>query len=84
MSIRKTEEQLQPWLEWLEAMQPDRIELALDRVVEVSARAALERPSFRVITVAGTNGKGTTVAYAARLLRYCGCLLYTSPSPRDS
>ena len=37
---------------------------------------------LRTIHVAGTNGKGSTAHTLAAVLQ--ACLLYTSPSPRDS
>ncbi len=62
-------------------MQPDRIELGLGRIGAVAERAGLLAPAFRVVTVAGTNGKGTTAAYIAAMLRAAGYRVgsYTSP-----
>ena len=96
-------DRLQHWLAKLEQMQPDKIELGLQRIKKVACQALLDKPDFRIITVAGTNGKGSTVAYIDAILGHSGfttgvytsphfiefnerivCLLYTSPSPRDS
>lgn len=62
-------------------MQPDRIELGLARIKKVAEYAGLSSPEFQVITVAGTNGKGSTVAYTASVLRAMGKSVgvYTSP-----
>ena len=62
-------------------MQPDKIELGLERIQQVAKSAGLDRPSFRIITVAGTNGKGSTVAYCDAMLRHQGYRtgVYTSP-----
>lgn len=62
-------------------MQPDRIELGLGRIQEVSTNAGLDQPDFRIVTVAGTNGKGSTVAYTASVLQAMGMSVgvYTSP-----
>lgn len=62
-------------------MQPDRIELGLARIQEVSVKAELDQPEFRIVTVAGTNGKGSTVAYTASMLKAMGKSVgvYTSP-----
>lgn len=62
-------------------MQPDRIELGLGRIQQVSAKVGLDKPAFRIITIAGTNGKGSTVAYSASLLKAMGMSVgvYTSP-----
>ncbi len=72
---------LAEWLQTLEAMQPDRIELGLARVGAVAERAGLLEPGFRVVTVAGTNGKGSTAGYIEQILRGAGFSVgrYTSP-----
>ena len=48
---------------------------------EVARRLDLLTPRYRVITVGGTNGKGSTVAYLDALLRAAGmrCGRFTSP-----
>lgn len=54
---------LSEWLAWLEqAHSIHKIELGLERVSTVAHDMALLKPQAPVITVAGTNGKGTTVA----------------------
>ena len=58
-----TENTLDNWLERLEQMQPERIELGLSRISRVAVLAGLDQPGFRIVTVGGTNGKGSTVAY---------------------
>ncbi len=75
------ERDLAAWLQTLEAMQPDRIELGLDRVGAVAERVGLLRPAFRIVTVAGTNGKGSTAGYVSAMLRAAGYRVgsYTSP-----
>lgn len=72
---------LDDWLTRLEQMQPDRIELGLARISKVAAAAGLDKPPFRIVTVAGTNGKGSTVAYLASLIGGEGLSVgvYTSP-----
>ncbi len=69
------------WLQRLEQMQPDRIELGLARIKQVAAACGLDRPGFDIITVAGTNGKGSTVAFIAGMLQRSGYRVgvYTSP-----
>lgn len=54
---------LAEWLEWLEDLHPQEIELGLERIHEVIARAALNRQLPVLITVGGTNGKGSVVEY---------------------
>ena len=54
---------LKEWLAWLEqAHSIHTIELGLERVSQVAATMGLLNPDAKVITVAGTNGKGSTVA----------------------
>jgi len=62
-------------------LHPRKIELGLERVHAVLDRMQLRRPGFRVLTVAGTNGKGSTVALLEATLRAAGYRVgaYTSP-----
>lgn len=53
---------LHDWLERLLRLHPKDIELGLDRVRPVAEALGVLRPGRRVVTVAGTNGKGSTVA----------------------
>ncbi len=64
-------------------MHPSAIDLGLDRVRCVSAALGLN-PGFLVITVGGTNGKGSTCAYLEAMLTAAGYKtgLYTSPHLR--
>ena len=72
---------LDDWLAWQETAHPVKIDLSLDRVREVLARLALPLAGVPVITVAGTNGKGSTVAFAEAIYRAAGYRTgaYTSP-----
>lgn len=74
-------ESLSAWLEWLEQNHPREIDLGLERVSCVAARLALLEPAARVVTVAGTNGKGSCVTATAALLSSAGHSVgvYTSP-----
>jgi len=71
---------LPAWLEYLEQGHPTQIELGLERVTAVRDRLGLE-PSYPVITVGGTNGKGSTCAMLESCLRAAGYRVgcYTSP-----
>lgn len=53
---------LDDWLERIEERHPGTIELGLERCAAVWERMGRPRPARRLITVAGTNGKGSTVA----------------------
>ncbi len=65
----------------MEANHPRQIELGLERIAAVAQRLALPRPAPLVITVAGTNGKGSCVACLEAMLRAAGQRVgcYTSP-----
>ena len=63
---------LEAWLAWQESLNPRGIELGLDRVRRVLQRLQLAVPPFRVITVGGTNGKGSVTSYAAAVLHAAG------------
>jgi len=72
---------LDHWLSLLETRHPSVIELGLDRIASVLERMALPRLATHIITVAGTNGKGSTVACINALLVAQGMRtgVYTSP-----
>lgn len=53
---------LNEWLGWIRALNIKEIDLSLERVAEIGARLDLLKPDCPVITVAGTNGKGSCVA----------------------
>lgn len=59
---------LTAWLQWLEKLHPVEIDLGLARVKLVAEHLVLRHFSATVITVAGTNGKGSTVAALQALL----------------
>ena len=71
---------LEGWLAYLETLHPKAIALGLERVALVHSRmdASLACP---VITVTGTNGKGSTCAMLEAMYRCAGHRtgLYTSP-----
>lgn len=76
-----TDASLESWLQRLERLHPKQIDLGLERVRTVAGRMGLLRPRAPVITVAGTNGKGSTVAVLEALLLERGLRpgAYTSP-----
>ena len=69
------------WLAYIERQHPQSIAMGLERVREVAARMGLGRPAKQVITIAGTNGKGSTVAFIEAIARAAGWRVgaYTSP-----
>jgi dihydrofolate synthase/folylpolyglutamate synthase len=72
---------LAEWLSYQERTHPRDIELGLDRVRAVWEAMGSPRPAPTVITVGGTNGKGSTVAFLEGMLRGAGYRVgcYTSP-----
>ncbi len=72
---------LADWLSWQEKLHLSEIDLGLDRIREVAKRLNLLSPSFPIITVAGTNGKGSSVALFESILKAQGYKTgsYTSP-----
>ena len=69
------------WLRWQEQLHPNPIDLGLERVRKVLVAMHLQQPPFHVLTVGGTNGKGSCVAYLDAMLRARGYKVgaYTSP-----
>jgi len=73
---------LQSWLSWQESLHSSEIDLGLDRVRRVAANMGIApRWSIPVVTVAGTNGKGSSVAMLEALYHHAGFRTgsYTSP-----
>ena len=68
------------WLSYIESLHPKAIAMGLDRVNAMIDRMGLA-PQFKVITVAGTNGKGSTSAMLENIYLAAGYQVgcYTSP-----
>lgn len=71
---------VEDWLGYIESLHPKSIEMGLGRVQTVATRLGLRFP-FTVITVGGTNGKGSTCAMLERIYTLAGYRVgcYTSP-----
>jgi dihydrofolate synthase / folylpolyglutamate synthase len=71
---------LSDWLVHLERLHPSAISLGLERVRDIKARLELD-PEFAIVTVGGTNGKGSTCAMLEAILAAAGYRvgLYSSP-----
>jgi len=54
--------ELSEWLDYIQRVHFRSIDMTLDRVSRVLQRLGLGQPAVPVITVSGTNGKGSTVA----------------------
>ena len=72
---------LDAWLEWQQTLHPQAMDLGLDRVRRVLGRTGWRAPDVPVLTVGGTNGKGSCVAMIAALLAAAGYRVGTFTSP---
>ncbi|WP_028865561.1 bifunctional tetrahydrofolate synthase/dihydrofolate synthase [Psychromonas aquimarina] len=72
---------LNEWLSQIEKLHPSEIELGLARISKVGNDLDLINFDAKVITVAGTNGKGTTCAFLEEILIQAGYKVgvYSSP-----
>jgi len=72
---------LADWLDYQQRTHPDSIALGLDRVREVWRRMGAPVPAPTVVTVGGTNGKGSSVAFLEAICAAAGKRVgaYTSP-----
>jgi dihydrofolate synthase/folylpolyglutamate synthase len=72
---------LDEWLDWQLLLHFKSIDLGLERVSTVANRLGINKIANRVITVAGTNGKGSTVTSYETWLHNAGYSVasYTSP-----
>jgi len=59
---------LDQWLYYLENLHSSEIDLGLSRISQVAERLAIDLSFAKVVTVAGTNGKGTTCAFIENAL----------------
>ena len=82
ITVPNQQSSLAQWLDYLLAIHPSEIDMGLTRVSAVAERlSVLDLAPAKVITVAGTNGKGTTCAMLASILRQAGLSVgvYSSP-----
>jgi dihydrofolate synthase/folylpolyglutamate synthase len=80
LSSSMAQRDLAAWLSHVEQLHPKSIAMGLERVKRVLERLSL-RLDFKIITVAGTNGKGSTCAMLAEIYKQAGYQVgcYTSP-----
>ena len=73
------------WLAYQTQVHPNSIDLGLDRLRVVLDRLGWRQPKVPVITVAGTNGKGSVSGYCAAIMAAAGYRVgtFTSPHLRD-
>jgi dihydrofolate synthase/folylpolyglutamate synthase len=72
---------LQEWLSYQQALHPRQIELGLERVSAIARRLGVSTPPHTLVTVAGSNGKGSCVAMLESILIHADYRVgsYTSP-----
>ena len=78
MTSKKT---LDDWLAWQETLMEETIVLGLDRVQLVYEKLFPNGVPFKVITVAGTNGKGSTVSFIDSIYQQSKYKVGRSTSP---
>lgn len=80
LSSSTAQRDLAAWLSHIEQLHPKSIAMGLERVKRVVERLSLQL-NFKIITVAGTNGKGSTCAMLAQVYKQAGYQVgcYTSP-----
>ena len=82
ITVPNQQSSLNQWLDYLLAIHPSEIDMGLTRVSAVARRLeVIDLAPAKVITVAGTNGKGTTCAMLASILRQADLSVgvYSSP-----
>ena len=72
---------LEEWINWQCKLHPTNMDFNLSRVIEVAKKLKIDQPIPKVITVAGTNGKGSTVSILESILYESDYKVgsYTSP-----
>ena len=69
------------WLDWLENVEGSEVNLGLGNCLDIGTSLGLVNLSCKVITVAGTNGKGSSCGYLEALLLDLGHKVGTYTSP---
>jgi dihydrofolate synthase/folylpolyglutamate synthase len=72
---------LNDWLEYQENLHSTAIDLGLKRIQKVYQTLFPSAMNFKVITVAGTNGKGSTIAFIDSIYRQTSIKVATFTSP---
>mgnify|MGYP001157518874 FL=1 len=72
---------LDAWLDYIANQHQQTIDMGLSRTEEMVRRMELRQPARRVVTVAGTNGKGSTITALESLLVKAGLRVLSTLSP---
>jgi len=74
-------DRLADWLQWQQDLHPSAIDLELGRVARTLERLEWRRPAVPIVTVGGTNGKGSCVAMLESIAATAGYRVGTFTSP---
>ena len=77
----QTKRTLDDWLTWQETLMEETIVLGLDRVKIVYDKLFPNGVPFKVITIGGTNGKGSTIAFIDSIYKQSKYKIGRSTSP---
>ena len=69
------------WLDWQQTVHPLNIDFKLERILSVYEKLNISSVAKKVITVAGTNGKGSTVSFLESVLSKTNYNVGTFTSP---
>ena len=69
------------WLEWQQTVHPLNIDFKLERILSVYKKLNISKIADKIITVAGTNGKGSTVSFLESVLTKKNYKVGTFTSP---
>jgi dihydrofolate synthase/folylpolyglutamate synthase len=75
---------LDEWLEYISSVHPKDMDLGLERVAAVASTLGVSQPAASVVTIAGTNGKGSTTAALEAILSASGLKVGATFSPHLS
>ena len=81
MSAARQHRTLEDWLQFQQGLNPQWIDLSLERLVPIAQTLSLRAPRTRVISIAGTNGKGSTLAFIEAIALAHGLRVGSYSSP---
>ena len=66
--MKRRFDRVSEWLEWQQTVHPLNIDFKLERILSVYEKLDIPKIAKKIITVAGTNGKGSTVSFLESIL----------------
>ncbi len=66
--MKRRFDRVNEWLEWQQTVHPLNIDFKLERILSVYEKLDIPKVAKKIITVAGTNGKGSTVSFLESIL----------------